>query len=95
MKCPGCQAELLKREHAQPMRVHGVRCWPASFCDACCKAHPWPAGSAEALDRLSVGTVDAAEAARVERATSAWSLPFADVATQAAVAASGNDEVPA
>ncbi len=69
MKCHGCDKELLKREHAQPMHVFGVRCWPKSFCDECCKANPWAVGSVDALKRLTSGKTDYEELARIEALT--------------------------
>ena len=55
MKCPGCNRELAKREHAQAMTVLGRRCHPRSYCDECCKNNPWPGGTAEALNKLVYG----------------------------------------
>lgn len=65
MKCAGCETELQRREHAQPMTVFGVRCWPKSFCDACCRAGLTKPGNAAALERLVRGKVDPDELARV------------------------------
>ncbi len=69
MNCAGCDRTLLRREHAQPMQVMGIRTWPKSFCDTCCRANPWPTGNPAALERLITGKTDYHELARITQAT--------------------------
>lgn len=79
MNCPGCDKPLTKHELAQPMAVMGWRIRPPSFCDTCCRAGQWAPGSSAALERLTSGTIDPAEADRVSAATSTWTPPYTQV----------------
>lgn len=69
MNCAACDKTLQTREHAQPMTINGTRRWPKSLCDNCAKANQWEPGSHDALHRLTTGTVDPNEAARIAELT--------------------------
>jgi hypothetical protein len=84
MKCPGCNNELHPHELAQPITVLGLRIRPRSFCDTCCRRHPWRAGSAASLERLITGQRDPIAQAQVDALTADWGLPFTAILTQAA-----------
>ncbi len=65
MNCPGCDRQLRTHEFAQPMNVLGREVRVTSYCDACCHSALTSPGSAESLERLVRGMVDAEESLRI------------------------------
>lgn len=72
MKCASCDQELLPREKANPVRVMGKAVSVPSFCDECCRKHPWRGGSKESLDRFEQGKLDVAEVQRLGEIVAQW-----------------------